>query len=157
MKVFNLSCDHDHVFEGWFGRAEDFDRQVEAGLIQCPVCGSGGIRKLLSAPRINRGRGEARPTHAVGKTEPDVASPPSPSSAQLELQRLWIQMARQVIESTEDVGNRFAEEARRIHYQEKPARAIRGEATPREAADLADEGIEVLAFPMPAALKNPVQ
>lgn len=152
MKVFNLSCDQDHVFEGWFSRSEDFDRQIEDGLIQCPVCGDGAIRKLLSAPRINRGRGEA-PAPVASKPEPASEATPR----QLELQRLWFQMARKVIESTEDVGDQFAEEARRIHYKEGPARAIRGEATAREAADLVDEGIEVLAFPMPAALKNPVQ
>src|SRR5690606_41694913 len=76
---------------------------------------------------------------------------------QVQGQRLWMQTARQVVENTEDVGRRFAEEARRIHYRETPARAIRGEATPREAADLVEEGIEVFVFPMPAALKNPVQ
>ncbi|MFA7503554.1 MAG: DUF1178 family protein [Burkholderiaceae bacterium] len=154
MKVFNLSCDREHVFEGWFGRSEDFERQVEDGLIQCPVCGSGGIRKLLSAPRINRNRGEAvAPGPAAGKPHA-VAEPSAPP---VELQKLWMQLARKVIESTEDVGDQFAEEARRIHYEETPARAIRGEATVREAADLAEEGIEVFAFPMPAALKNPVQ
>lgn len=152
MKVFNLSCDQDHVFEGWFARSEDFDRQVEDGLIQCPVCGTGEIRKLLSAPRINRGRGEA-PALAASKPAPAAEASPR----QLELQQLWIQMARKVIESTEDVGDQFAEEARRIHYKEGPVRAIRGEATVREAADLAEEGIDVFAFPMPAALKNPVQ
>lgn len=151
MKVFNLSCEQDHVFEGWFGRSEDFDRQVEQGLVQCPVCGSGDIRKLLSAPRINRGRAEAPAREAGG---PQAGEP---SQRQLEAQRLWMQMARQLIENTEDVGRRFAEEARRIHYRETPARAIRGEATPREAADLVEEGIEVFVFPMPAALKNPVQ
>lgn len=155
MKVFNLSCDQEHVFEGWFGRSEDFDQQVEDGLLQCPVCGSVGIRKLLSAPRINRGRSEAAAAARPVAEEPRPATDPSPR--QLELQRLWIQMARRVIESTEDVGDQFAEEARRIHYREGPARAIRGEATAREAADLVEEGIEVLAFPMPAALKNPVQ
>lgn len=152
MKVFNLSCEQDHVFEGWFGRSEDFDRQVEDGLVQCPVCGSGDIRKLLSAPRINRGRAEAPPREPAPS-----GAVAEPTQRQLEAQRLWMQMARQLVESTEDVGPRFAEEARRIHYRETPARAIRGEATAREAADLADEGIEVFAFPMPAALKNPVQ
>ncbi len=152
MKVFNLSCDQDHVFEGWFGRGEDFDQQVADGLLQCPVCGNADIRKLLSAPRINRGRSET-PAPVASKPEPA----PEASPRHLELQRLWMQMARKVIESTEDVGDQFAEEARRIHYQEGPARAIRGEATVRETAELAEEGIEVLAFPMPAALKNPVQ
>jgi hypothetical protein len=152
MKVFNLSCDQDHVFEGWFARSEDFDRQVEQGLVQCPICGSAGIRKMLSAPRINRGRTEAAAREA-GRPQQGA----EPSQRQLEAQRLWLHMARQLIESTEDVGKRFAEEARRIHYRETPARAIRGEATPREAADLLEEGIEVFAFPMPAALKNPVQ
>lgn len=154
MKVFNLSCDQDHVFEGWFGRSEDFERQVEDGLVQCPVCGSDGIRKLPSAPRINLSRGEAQ------EAPRDADKPQAGGDAsqrQLEAQRLWIQMARRLVESTEDVGTRFAEEARRIHYKEGPSRPIRGEATAREAADLAEEGIEVFAFPLPAALKNPVQ
>src|SRR5690606_8216776 len=106
-----------------------------------------GIRKLLSAPRINRGRGEtAVAVRDAGKPQPA----PEPSPRLLEAQRLWMQMARHLVESTEDVGHQFAEEARRIHYQEGPSRAIRGEATAREAADLAEEGIEVFAFPMPA-------
>ena len=111
----------------------------------------GDIRKLLSAPRINRGRADA-PARDAGTPQAT-----EPSGRELEAQRLWMHMARKLVESTEDVGRRFAEEARRIHYNETPARAIRGEATPREAADLAEEGIEVFAFPMPAALKNPVQ
>src|SRR5690606_1399480 len=118
MKVFNLSCDQDHVFEGWFGRSEDFDRQVEQAQVQCPVCGSTGIRKLLSAPRINRGRGDAPVAAPATEQQPQAGDGPSPR--QLEMQRLWMQMARRVIESTEDVGRRFAEEARRIHYEEGP-------------------------------------
>ena len=74
-----------------------------------------------------------------------------------QIQAMWMQMARQIIESTEDVGARFAEEARKIHYREAEERAIRGTASADETAALADEGIEVLALPLPAALKGPVQ
>lgn len=153
MKVFNLECDQAHVFEGWFGQSEDFERQNADGLVQCPVCGSGRIRKLLSAPRINLGKAEA-PRRGSARAEP--ASTPDPAIA-AQAEQLWLQLARRVIESTEDVGERFSEEARRIHYREVPVRAIRGEATPRQAAELVEEGIEVFSFPLPAALKNPVQ
>lgn len=155
MKVFNLGCSREHVFEGWFGSNEEFDRQAADGLIQCPVCGSASVRKLPSAPRINLGRAAAAP--ARPEPEAKARKPAEPAPQRPELERLWMQLARQLVESTEDVGSQFAEEARRIHYQETPARAIRGEASAEETAELLDEGIEVFAFPMPAALKNPVQ
>lgn len=145
MKVFNLSCDNEHPFEGWFASADDFDRQQEARLVECPVCGSHAVRKLLSAPRINKG------TPAPQDKQP-VAMPNDAA-----MQTMLLQMARHIQANSEDVGERFPEEARRIHYQEAPKRSIRGLASPSEAAGLADEGIEVMPVPFSDLLKNPLQ
>ena len=150
MKVFDLSCAADHRFEGWFASEAEYDRQIASALVDCPLCGSREIRRLLSAPRLNLSQSNAEPVvQAEGKR--------AVQDARAQLQAMWVQMARQIIESTEDVGNRFAEEARRIHYRETEERPIRGVATADEAAALADEGIEVISMPLPDALKGPVQ
>jgi hypothetical protein len=148
MKVFNLACEHEHRFEGWFGSADDYDTQHVRGLVECPVCASTAVRKLLSAPRLNLSGASESPQPSV---KPDTPAAP------LDAQALFMKVARNIVENTEDVGERFAEEARRIHYNESPERGIRGVASPYEARELAEEGIEVFAFPLPAALKKPVQ
>jgi hypothetical protein len=145
MKVFNLSCDNEHPFEGWFASADDFDRQQEARLVECPVCGSHAVRKLLSAPRINKG--------ALAPQDKQPVAMPNDAA----MQAMLLQMARHIQANSEDVGERFPEEARRIHYQESPKRSIRGLASPDEAASLADEGIEVMPVPFSDLLKNPLQ
>ncbi len=122
MKVFNLSCDNEHPFEGWFASADDFDRQQEARLVECPVCGSHAVRKLLSAPRINKG--------AVAPQEKQPVAMPNDAA----MQTMLLQMARHIQANTEDVGERFPEEARRIHYEEAPKRSIRGLASREDAA-----------------------
>jgi len=147
MKVFNLSCDNEHPFEGWFASAEEFDRQLEVQLVECPVCGSHAVRKLLSAPRLNLGA-EAPETNA----KQAVAMPNDAT-----MQSMLLQMARHIHANSEDVGDRFPEEARRIHYEEAPKRSIRGLASRDDAAQLADEGIEVMPVPFGSLLKNPVQ
>ncbi|TXL67180.1 DUF1178 family protein [Zeimonas arvi] len=158
MKVFNLACGHDHRFEGWFASAEDFDGQLERGLIECPVCGDRAIRKLPSAPRLNlSGATEPAAMRAPGKPETAVPAPAGAAPTPQQLQAMWMKLARHLVANTEDVGENFAEEARRIHYQESPERGIRGVATAEERAELADEGIEVFAFPLPRSLKDPIQ
>ncbi len=159
MKVFNLACEHGHSFEGWFGSADDYDRQQRDRLIQCPLCGNEDIKRLPSAPRLNlkSQQGEASASavaiaEQAGEARQMMAQPTS-----VQMQKLWAQMARLVQSHTEDVGDSFAEEVRRIHSNEAPERGIRGVATPEEAADLADEGIDVLAFPMPDGFDGPVQ
>jgi hypothetical protein len=144
MKVFNLSCSNEHTFEGWFGSADDYDSQLAGGLLECPVCGDRAVRKMPAAPRLNLSSGE-RPR------APDQAA------ANAQLQGLWLKMAAFIRDNTEDVGERFAAEARRIHHQEAPERGIRGVASPDEAAALADEGIEVMSFPMPKLPSGPMQ
>ena len=150
MKVLDLECLHHHVFEGWFGSEDDFASQLQRGLVTCPMCGEASVTKKLSAPRLNLGssRQEAEP-----KNDVVVAGDPST----LALQAAWLEMARRVVAQTEDVGERFSEEARRIHYGEVEQRGIRGQATPGEAEALRDEGIEVMALALPASLKGPVQ
>jgi hypothetical protein len=158
MKVFNLTCGHDHRFEGWFASADDYDSQLERGLIECPVCGDREIRRLPSAPRLNLSGATAPPAELVRDAGTSVSGPPTQGTpTPQQVQAMWFKLAQQLIENTEDVGENFAEEARRIHYQEAPERGIRGVASPEERAELADEGIEVLAFPLPRALKGPLQ
>jgi hypothetical protein len=148
MKVFNLCCDQEHAFEGWFASGEDYDRQLAVGMIECPVCASTEVRKLLSAPRLNLGGHEVSESSAK---EP-VAMPNDQS-----MRSMMLQIARHIAVNSEDVGERFPEEARRIHYDEAPKRSIRGLASKEEAADLKDEGIEVMPVPFANLLKNPLQ
>lgn len=142
MKVLNLRCVHDHRFEGWFASGEDFESQVARSLVECPVCGDRAVSRLPSAPHLNVSSLREQPAKAEA----------APSQ-----QAAWLKALRHMVESTEDVGERFTEEARRIHYGEVEERAIRGRATPEDAQSLRDEGIEVMAFPSLPALKGPLQ
>lgn len=149
MKVLNLQCANGHGFEGWFASEEDFMDQNGRGLLECPLCTDRGVTRMPSAPRLNlSGAREPAP-------EPAPAQRTPPQTA--DLQAAWLGAVRQMLENTEDVGERFPEEARRIHYGESPHRGIRGQATPEERHALREEGIEVVALPVPAALKGPVQ
>ena len=153
MKVFNLSCGHDHRFEGWFASADDYDSQLGRGLIECPVCGDNDIRRLPSAPRLNLSGATEPPAERAREGGLPAPAVPTPQ----QVQAMWFKLAHELIQNTEDVGEKFAEEARRIHYNEAPERGIRGVASAEERAELADEGIEVFAFPLPRTLKDPVQ
>ena len=147
MKVLNLQCSHAHGFEGWFASEDDFQGQLARGLLECPLCGDAQVTKMPSAPRLNLGAAEPQ---APAKQE--VVSAPN-----AHLQAAWLQMVRQVMANTEDVGERFAEEARKIHYGESEERGIRGQATREETEALLDEGIGVLPLPLPKGLKGPLQ
>lgn len=152
MKVLDLQCDASHVFEGWFASEEDYASQLERDLIECPLCASKVVHKRLSAPRLNLG--VAEPT-AVVPTAPaqDVVAGDSAQA----LQAAFLQMARRIVAQTEDVGERFAEEARKIHYGETEERGIRGQASPEQTRELIEEGIAVMPLPLPDALKEPLQ
>ncbi|EJE54585.1 hypothetical protein PMI14_00560 [Acidovorax sp. CF316] len=154
MKVLDLHCHAGHVFEGWFASEDDFQSQNQRGLVQCPFCGDSGISKRLSAPRLNLG---AKPPAPQAPAKPAMTTPTgSQDSVALPpaLQAAWLELARKIAANTEDVGNRFADEARRMHHGETEERAIRGQATPDEAAQLLDEGIAVLPLPLPVAAKE---
>jgi hypothetical protein len=144
MKVLNLRCAGDHGFEGWFASEDDFNGQAARHAIACPLCGSTEVSRLPSAPRLNVGRHDA-PAADTGAGTP------------MTLQSQWLRVVRQVMNSTEDVGDRFAEEARRIHYGEVEERGIRGRASSEDAEALREEGIAVVALPLPDALKGPIQ
>lgn len=156
MKVLNLQCRHGHAFEGWFASHDDFESQQERGLLTCPVCNEAEVSKMPSAPRLNLGQSAPTDSAAV----PATASAAVQDVAQLapqQLQAAWMKMVRHVMAHTEDVGTRFAEEARKIHHGEAENRNIRGQASREETEALLDEGIEILPLPVPAGLKEPLQ
>ena len=179
MKVLDLQCAQGHGFEGWFGSQEDYDAQRARGLVTCPVCNDSEIVKLLSAPRLNLGHGQASETQAapsLGASDAPAAvtdgakkldrdegsghsaQPQSPGAPSLQqMQAAMLNMVRHVMANTDDVGPQFAEEARKIHYGERQARNIRGQATREETEALREEGIEVMPLPVPENLKGTLQ
>lgn len=148
MKVLNLQCSHDHGFEGWFASEEAFQDQLGRGLVECPMCGDVTVAKMPSAPRLN-----------FGASEPAKASPRQEvvNAPGAQLQTAWMELVKQVMANTEDVGEKFAEEARKIHYGETGERGIRGQASPEQTQELLEEGIAVLPLPIPKGLKGPLQ
>lgn len=145
MKVLDLQCSQQHTFEGWFGSEDEFQDQLARGLVECPLCGDAAVTKMLSAPRLNLGASQesAPPQNVV--TAPEAT-----------MQAAWMKMVRHVMANTEDVGPRFAQEARKIHNGESDERGIRGQASARETQELLEEGIGVLPLPIPKALKEPL-
>ena len=150
MKVLDLHCGEAHVFEGWFASEDDFLAQQQRGLVSCPMCGDSAVTKKLSAPRLNLGS-----SRATDETKQDVVATTEPSAR--ELQAAWLAMARRVLANTEDVGERFAEEARRIHYGDSEQRGIRGKASRAETEALHEEGISVVPMMLPDVLKGQLQ
>ncbi len=148
MKVLNLRCEHDHRFEGWFGSDDDYVSQTERQLVECPMCGAKDITRLPTAPRLN----------VSGLREAAEAPAPSDASEVVTTgQAQWLHAVRKMMAQTEDVGERFPEEARRIHYGETAERGIRGKATREEADALREEGIEVVSVPLPSGLNGNIQ
>lgn len=145
MIVFDLGCDNDHRFEGWFASSEDFERQQKDRLLSCPLCGNAAISRLLTAPRLNTGRTEA-PAAEQSQSPAESAQYVNFDAARM------LKLISHIVENTEDVGKSFPEEARKIHYHESPERHIRGTASPQEVNSLRDEGIDIVALPIPAHL-----
>ena len=155
MKVLNLRCANGHGFEGWFASEDDFLDQNGRGLIECPLCADRVISRMPSAPRLNlSGAREAPPSPTPA---PAPAKPGPGAGAVPDLQALWVEAVRHALAHTEDVGERFAEEARRMHYGETEERGIRGQATSEQAEELLDEGIAVVALPVPPGFKSTLQ
>lgn len=141
MIVFDLKCGQAHVFEAWFGSSADYEDQLARKLIQCPLCGDGAIGKAVMAPRLG--------SSVVADTPVPVASG---SAAVPEMKALLAKMAQlqsKMLEKSEWVGKRFADEARSMHLGETDQRSIHGEATPAEAAALLEEGVQVMPLPLP--------
>ncbi len=154
MKVLNLRCGNGHGFEGWFGSEEDFLAQNGEGRIECPLCTDRVISRMPTAPRLNLAKTKELVPTAQSQADQAVAAGPP---VEHELQAMWLKAVQHVMKNTEDVGERFVEEARRIHYGEVPERGIRGQATPEQREALQEEGIATMQLPIPAALKGPVQ
>ena len=141
MIIFDLRCPTGHVFEAWFGSSADYESQQERGLVSCPLCGASEIEKAPMAPAVP----------AKGNSRPDAA--PELFSGNAEAVKAMMAavatLQKKMIENSESVGDRFADEARAIHLGEAEARAIHGQATPAEADELRDEGIPVAPLPFP--------
>jgi hypothetical protein len=149
MIVFDLLCAAGHRFEGWFGSAGDFASQRDRNLLSCPVCSSARVERIPSAARVNLGAQEPpKPSQAPAKT-PEMQGKDPFAIAQM----LYSRMLDELLTKSEDVGQSFPNEARKIFYKEAPARAIRGQATDDEHQELLDEGIPVARFPVPPADK----
>jgi hypothetical protein len=155
---YRLRCEKRHEFEAWFSSGTAFDRQAKRGQISCPRCGTSKVQKTLMTPSIIKGTKRKRAEKAPEKEASERSASAQPASAaQAETHRLAAHGAlstamrklRAEIEAkSEYVGPRFPEEARKIHYEEAPARGIYGEATREEAQALSEEGIEF--FPLPS-------
>lgn len=150
MIIYDLTCEHEHRFEGWFHNPQDFSDQLERGLVICPQCGSPSIHKLPSAISISRNLQEGK---AVG-SGPIASAPavnsnaPTPPVTPTQAMAIYRQFAKAVATLSDDVGSSFAEEARRMHYNEIPERMIRGQTTDDELAELDEEGIAVMRLPV---------
>jgi hypothetical protein len=174
MKVYNLACPLNHRFEGWFASEEDCLAQQDKGMLACPICDSTEIARMPSAPHIAKSSSNKELASSTELTvtpaatdhdslssviSGDVVALTGRDHSQLEaqVQAAFLKGMRELMGRSEDVGNSFAEEARKIHYKETPERSIRGQTTLDEAEALREEGIEVMAMPMLPAFKNTLQ
>ena len=144
MIIFDLTCTHGHRFEGWFASAEDFARQAEASMVHCPVCDDGHVAIVPSA-RVHVGKSGHATSPAVADAPAETPETTEEVTAGVPVELL--RKLREAVRSAEDVGRRFPEEARKVHYEEVPARAIRGQASKEEAEALRDEGIDFASVP----------
>ncbi len=139
MIKYALHCDNGHAFESWFPDSDAYEKQARRGLVACPACNSTKVAKQIMAPAI------ASASHAEPAAGPgEVVALGEREKALREMVR---ELRRRVIANSDDVGDRFPEEARRIHYGESDPRSIRGRATPDEAKALHEEGVEFLPLP----------
>ena len=137
MIIFDLTCGHGHRFEGWFASADDFERQSKAVLVRCPVCDDASVVRVPSA-KVHVGKATI--------DAPSTAEEPEAEKA-MGLPDELVRKLREIVRNTENVGHRFPEEARKIHYEEVPARPIRGQATKDDADALREEGIDFSPLP----------
>lgn len=132
---FQLECNNDHAFEGWFRSNDDFEKQQKRGLLECPMCGTHKVSKTLMAPSVATGRTKDKIAVAAGQ------------AAQQQMMAKMMELAKEVKSKADNVGEKFPEEARKIHYGESEARAIYGKATTDEVTELVEEGVDILPLP----------
>jgi hypothetical protein len=148
---YALNCENGHAFESWFQNSAAYDKQSKRALVTCPICGSAKVEKAIMAPRLNRAEGAEPPpppmppmaSPAPAKTPVAILSPP-----ERELRKKLKELREHVTRNADYVGPRFPEQARKIHYGEIEHRSIYGEASPDEARELYEEGIEFHPLPI---------
>jgi hypothetical protein len=151
---YSLICEKKHGFEIWFKNSADYDKQAKRGLVTCPACGSAKVEKALMVPSLGRGARKG-----ISAPAPDVAPPPEApaenktpvamvSPQEREFRAKLKELRDHLTKNAENVGGKFPEEARRMHYGEKEHRSIYGEASPQEAKDLLEEGVELHPLPV---------
>ncbi|HEX8166179.1 MAG TPA: DUF1178 family protein [Beijerinckiaceae bacterium] len=161
---YALACDRDHEFESWFPSSDAYDAQRARGLVECPLCGSAKVEKQIMAPRVARtdkgtglgpGSGPSLPVPVPAPAGPDIRDAPAApqpvamfSEKERELRAMVKALREHVEKHAEHVGGRFPDEARRMHYGEIEHRSIYGEASPGEARELIEEGIEIHPLPI---------
>ncbi len=153
---YSLRCERDHTFESWFQDSSAYDAQVKRKLVSCPVCTSVKIEKAIMAPRIVGKKGRERaepvpaapPTAAAAPAEAPAASTPLMMAQERELRAKLKELRDHIVQNADNVGERFPNEARKMHYGDIEHRPIYGEASPEEARSLIDEGIEVSPLPV---------
>jgi hypothetical protein len=138
---YTLRCEAGHTFESWFNNSSAFDRQAARGLVACPLCGSAKVEKAIMAPALSAGREAAPPA------EPEKSPVAIVSKEEVEVRKKLKELREHIVQNADYVGEKFPEEARRMHYGEIEHRSIYGEASPDAARSLADEGIEFHPLP----------
>lgn len=148
---YRLICDQRHDFEAWFRSSDDCDHQLASGALTCPMCGSATIERGLMAPAVSKGRREPAPMPVPQQAQPEGAGEQAVLASDPKLAAMVSALREirdRIVAEADNVGERFPEEARRIHYGEAEARGIYGQASADEAAELLDEGIELMPLPV---------
>ena len=145
MKVFNLQCQYGHFFEGWFRSGDDFDSQSSKGILVCPICEDNIISRIPSAAHIQSTRSSST----------NDSNNENNKNIDQEVKKKLLEVTQQILQESENVGDQFANEARRIHRKEAEARTIHGTATLDESRELKDEGIDILTIPLGKIKKKP--
>jgi hypothetical protein len=155
---YSLACERGHEFESWFASSSTYDKQAKRGLVACPMCGSTKVEKAIMAPRLSRGEQSidvpAPAPSPAPAASPVPAAPPQGaeqvamiSPQERELRAKLKELRDHLVKNAENVGRKFPDEARKMHYGEIEHRSIYGEASPQEAKELHEEGIEVQPLP----------
>jgi hypothetical protein len=154
MIKYTLTCNNKHTFESWFASSDAYDKQAKKKLVTCPVCDSAKVEKTLMAPQLTarsnkrRGRPASSPAPAVESPAAETPALPMVSPQEKEFRAKLKELRDHLVKNADNVGNKFPEEARKMHYGETEHRSIYGEASPEEAKKLIEEGVEVHPLPV---------
>lgn len=157
MKVLDLHCSQGHIFEGWFASEKDFQQQHSASLLTCPMCSCMRIEKRLSAPRLHLSTGSGQGCASAQASDRSQIPSAAAQEKLWALQAAWLKMSRHMAQHTQDVGERFTEQALRMHRGEEDEKPIRGQATPEQTRQLLEEGVPVLPLLLPKATTETLQ